>query len=490
VRAGVALGVALCALAPGGARAGVVEPRLAAHLATLAPEDEADVIVRLSGRAGPEAAGPGRPRERARALARSLRGAGAPARALASVRLAALGARRTKELWAIGALAARLRADRIAELAGDPAVESVALDAIVLAPEAPPAASAPAPAGWNLEAAGAPALWALGHTGEGVVVASLDTGVDVGHPDLKDRWRGGPGGWFDPHGEHATPHDASGHGTQTTGLMVGGAASGTAIGMAPGARWIAAKLFDDAGAARASDIHLAFQWLLDPDGDPETADAPDVVSASWGLLEAAEPCVHDFEPDLALLRAAGIAVVFAAGNAGPEPATGVSPANNPGAFSAGAVDGDLDVPPFSSRGPSQCDGGTFPRVVAPGAGVTTADLAPNGLATYATVTGTSYAAAHVAGAIALLAGAFPEATVPEIEDALVRSAEDLGEPGVDGAAGAGLVRAGAAHDLLAASKPWSGRIGPGLGGCSSSASGASLLALVPALAARRRRRRG
>jgi bacillopeptidase F len=370
-------------------------------------------------------------------------------------------------------------------------VASVSLDRAVRAPE--PASAAPAeagaPAGWNLAAAGAPGLWALGQRGEGVVVASVDTGVDPGHPDLAGRWRGGPGGWLDPHGEHATPHDASGHGTQTTAIAVGGAASGTAIGMAPDARWIAVKLFDDAGRARASDVHLALQWLLDPDGDPSTADAPDVVSAAWGLLDAAEACVDEFEPDLAVLRAAGIAVVFPAGNGGPEPASGVSPANNPGALSAGAVDAALEVAAFSSRGPSQCDGGPFPRLVAPGAGVVTADLAPGGLPLYATVTGTSYAAAHVAGALALLAGAFPAATAAELEDALLRSAVDLGDPGVDGAAGAGLVDARAAYDLLAASAAARGPAPSG--GCSSPAGAASLLALAPALAAvgRRRRRR-
>jgi bacillopeptidase F len=153
-------------------------------------------------------------------------------------------------------------------------------------------------------------------------------------------------------------------------------------------------------------------------------------------------------------------------------------------LSAGAVDAALEVTAFSSRGPSQCDGGTLPRLVAPGAGVTTADLAPGGLPLYATVTGTSYAAAHVAGALALLAGAFPAATLPELEDALLRSAADLGEPGVDEAAGAGLVDALAAHGLLAAPAA----AAPPAAGCSSSAAGTSLLALVPALAAAALRR--
>jgi subtilisin family serine protease len=487
VRVGVALAVALGALATGGARAGVVEPRLAAHLATLAPEDEADVIVRLAGRSGPQAAssavaGRWRPRERAGALARSLRRAGTAARAAASVRLASLGARRTRELWAIGAVAARLRADRVAELAADPSVESVDLDAIVLAPEPPAAASASAPPGWNLDAVGAPALWALGHTGEGVVVASLDTGVDVGHPDLGERWRGGPGGWFDPHDpQHAStaPHDPDGHGTYTMGIL-----AGSVTGMAPGARWIAAKLWDEAGEAQASDIHDAFQWLLDPDGDPETADAPRVVNASWGLLQAEEPCILEFAEDLALLRAAGIAVVFAAGNDGEPRIGGVSPGNNPGAFAVGATEPDSTVAGFSARGPSACGGetGTFPRLVAPGADITTTDRSFGlGVPLYtAPLDGTSLAAPHVAGALALLADAFPEATVDELEDALVRSARDLGAAGPDDESGAGLLDAHAAYRFLAA-RGSGGGLTTG-SGCSSAGGSASLLGLAAAIA--------
>ena len=61
----------------------------------------------------------------------------------------------------------------------------------------------------NITAVNAPALWSLGDTGQGIVVASLDSGVDVGHPDLAPRWRGGTNSWFDPYGQH--PDDADGH---------------------------------------------------------------------------------------------------------------------------------------------------------------------------------------------------------------------------------------------------------------------------------------
>jgi bacillopeptidase F len=102
----------------------------------------------------------------------------------------------------------------------------------------------------------------------------MDTGVDYLHPDLADKWRGGANSWYDPNGEHATPYDANGHGTGVMGILVGGTAGGTAIGVAPGAQWIAVKLFDDTGEASESDIHLGLQWFLDPDGNPDTDDVP------------------------------------------------------------------------------------------------------------------------------------------------------------------------------------------------------------------------
>jgi bacillopeptidase F len=492
-----ALALGACAAA-GGARAGILEPGLDG-LAARAPREEVAVIVRLSGGAEPLAPSGATRAARASALARGLRARAAATDPALAAELAALGARGTERLWAIGALATRLPAERLERLARHPAVESVALDRIVRAPEVDRARAAPgpasrsapaasaaaasaAPAEWNVAAVGAPELWALGHTGAGVVVASVDTGVDPDHPDLAGKWRAGPGAWFDPHGEHDTPHDRSGHGTATAGILVGGSSGGSAIGVAPDARLIAVKLYDDAGRASLSDVHRAFEWLLDPDGHPDTDDAPDVVSASWGFVDGDGGCFEEFEEDVRLLRSAGIAVVFPAGNDGPAPGSGVSPADNPSAFAAGAVDEALAVAPFSSRGPSACDGRTFPEVVAPGVDVRTADLSFGGLPMYASATGTSYAAPHVAGTLALLAGAFPRADVEELEEALVRSAVDLGSAGPDDDSGAGVVSARAAYEVLA---------GPGLraGGCATAGGGAGALAAAWGLVAARGLRR-
>jgi subtilisin family serine protease len=337
-----------------------------------------------------------------------------------------------------GAVAVTLSVTLIPEVAALPGVVRVAPDAPITAPVG--TAGAPAAPGWNLAAIRAPAVWALGHHGAGVVVAVMDTGVDVRHPDLGPRWRGGPGGWFDPFLGTTAPYDAIGHGTQAMGILAGGATRGAAVGVAPEAAWIAAKIYDDRGATTVSVVHRAFQWLLDPDGDPSTADAPDVVSVSWGDGVAGQ-CDPTFQRDLDALRAAGILVVLAAGNSGPAPGSSMSPANAPGALSVGAVDAARTAAPFSSRGPSACGGDPFPSLVAPGVDVPTTDVSLAGVPVYTTVSGTSFAAPHVAGAAALLWGALVTPGPEAVAAALRSSAVDLGPPGPDPTYGAGLVDA-------------------------------------------------
>ena len=359
--------------------------------------------------------------------------------------LKAGGATRIIELWSINALAATGSPDVVRDLAALPEVETIKLDATLAAPGPAPAASAPLE--WNLEAVNTPAVWDQGLTGAGSVVAGMDTGVDAQHPDLADRWRGGSNSWFDPNGEHPTPYDRSGHGTGTMSVAVGGDAGGTSIGVAPGAKWIAVKIFNDAGVASLSGIHQGFQWLLDPDGNPATADIPDVVNNSWGFPNLAGQCYLEFQPDLEVLQAAGILVVFAAGNQGS--LGSVSPANNPDGFGVGAVDSTLSVTWTSSIGPSPCDGSVFPEVVAPGVGVRAADLGSG----YLSVSGTSFAAPHAAGAIALLRQAHPDASVGALEQALMASATDIGPAGADNTSGHGLLNLPVALDLLGTLSP-------------------------------------
>jgi bacillopeptidase F len=390
-----ALAWLIAALAAAPLSAGVIEGDLRELLRTAAAGQEIAVLVSFAPDEVPAptaAAHEDRGAGRAR-LVRQLRERADAAQLAARDVLERHASRPAVPLWAINALAVTASPEVVGELAAVPGVTSVRLDAgVPLAATATGAAAAPA---WNLALVHAPEAWTAGPRGAGAVVAVLDTGVDGAHPDLAGRYRGGANSWFDAYGIHATPADRDGHGTRAAGLVLG--AGGT--GVAPHARWIAAKVFDDGGVATLSGIHTAFQWLLDPDGDPDTDDAPDVVSNSWGLPETAGTCVREFEPDIAVLRAAGIAVVFAAGNDGPTNATSVSPANNPGALAVGAVDSQVTIETSSSRGPSAC-GGPFPHLVAPGVDVRTTDLSFGGVIpdSYVNVTGTSFAAPHVAGA--------------------------------------------------------------------------------------------
>ena len=335
--------------------------------------------------------------------------------------------------WVVNGFSVTATSELINELAGNPDVLSITPDDLDIVP----AAELPET---NLSVINAPELWALGYTGQGVVVASMDSGVDATHPDLAARWRAGSNSWYDPYGQHATPADLTGHGTWTMGVMLGGDAGGSSIGVAPGAEWIAVKIFNDRNRSSTTKIHAGFQWLLDPDGDPGTADAPQVVNNSWTYANPG--CYLDFEPDLQALRAAGILPVFAAGNGGPYTNSSYSPANNPSAFAVGATDNNDQIYAYSSRGPSSCGGSTgpFPDLVAPGVNILTSDL----WAGYTNQTGTSLAAPHVAGGLAVLLSAYPDLNASDQENALVNSAADLGIAGPDDVYGYGRL------DLLAA----------------------------------------
>ena len=357
-------------------------------------------------------------------------------------------------LWIVNSIAVTATPAVIKELAARQEVREIRPDLVVLAPQAAATATS-APAETNVALVNAPALWDLGYRGQGMVVANMDTGVDVSHPDLASRWRGGTNSWYDPNGEHpTTPTDVSGHGTWTMGVMVGGDAGGSSVGVAPEAAWIAVKIFNDRGTATSSGIHQGFQWLLDPDGNPATADAPDVVNDSWTMSSSG--CLLDFQPDLASLRAAGILSVFSAGNYGPLSGSSRSPANNPEALAVGATNDADTIYPYSSRGPSPCGQPVYPQLVAPGVGIHTTDL--YGL--YADPTGTSVAAPHVAGTLALLLQAFPGMSADRQAAALENSAVDLGAAGADNTYGHGRLDALAAYQWLGTTPDFTASVSP------------------------------
>ena len=260
---------------------------------------------------------------------------------------------------------------------------------------------------WGVARIRADQVWASLHiSGTGAVVAGMDTGVDWLHPALQANYRGyhphGPANhtfsWYDATGGGALyPVDGHGHGTHTLGTAVGQGG----IGVAPGAQWIAVKVLDNEGYGYDSWIHQGFQWLLAPGGDP--ASAPDGVNCSWGNGNG---FLTTFQADLQALRAAGTLAVFSAGNSGPGEGTVNSPASLPGAFAVGATDSSEQVAYFSSRGPSPW-GEIRPHVVAPGVSILSST--PGGA--YDGLSGTSMAAPHVSGIVALLRSVSPTLSV-------------------------------------------------------------------------------
>lgn len=127
-----------------------------------------------------------------------------------------------RSLWIFNAIVVTATAAVITELAHQPEVSQIVPDATIAAPPRPTAAVPAGPAAPNISHINAPALWNLGYQGQGIVVASMDTGVDNTHPDLAAQWRGGADSWYDPYGQHATPIDLNGHGTWTMGVMSAG----------------------------------------------------------------------------------------------------------------------------------------------------------------------------------------------------------------------------------------------------------------------------
>ncbi len=429
-----------------------IDPALAAPLATAQPNTLIAVIIQNPTRVDLLAlrrAGLG-PRAQAHAnVVQALQAHYAATLAPLEARLRQLGGTRIIPLWASNSIAVTLPASVINQIRTDPAVGVIKPDSIVTLQ--PLTFSQLPPSEWNMAAIKAPQVWNLGYSGQGTVVGVLDSGADPAHQDLAGRWRGGTNSWYDPYGQHLTkPYDASGHGTSVTSLIVGGNAGGTDIGVAPGAQYIAARVFNDSGSGVTSSIHQAMQWMLNPDANTATADYPDVVNASWNIAGAFGVCNTEFEPDIQAFLASDIAMVFAAGNDGPSANTSDSPGNNTGAMAVGAVDQAKTVGSFSSRGPSACDGSIFPAIVAPGVNVKAADLTYGGVFAnnYATVTGTTPATAHLAGAIAVLDGAFPTATVADLEAAITASALPLGTVGSNNNTGAGQLDLLAAYNLL------------------------------------------
>jgi len=336
----------------------------------------------------------------------------------------------------------------IAELDGvSRVVENVRLEYVAPVNDEPAPASLSAGVSSALQTLSIPQLWAQGITGKGRIVASFDTGVEGTHPALANNYHGAnssaQSSFFAPNSTDTLPFDNVGHGSHTMGIMVGNTPTDS-FGVAPGAEWINAAVIDQGSSLNGtlSDILAAFEWALDPDGNPNTtSDMPDVILNSWGLpVGLLGPCDNTFWNAIDNVEQAGIVTIFAAGNEGPTPFTIRSPANRIASplnsFAIGAIDQNtMLVADFSSRGPSTCDSVTIkPEVVAPGVNIYSADKGGG----YRLRSGTSMAAPFIAGMVALMRQYNPDATVAQIKQAIIGSAVDLGPAGNDNSYGHGF----------------------------------------------------
>ncbi|MCP3757464.1 S8 family serine peptidase [Streptomyces sp. TBY4] len=325
------------------------------------------------------------------------------------------GAEQSLVLGSIGGVALAADKEKAADFWAD--VTGAHVD-----PRARSTASAPLKKLWldgkvqaNLERStkqvGATAAWAAGFDGTGTKVAVLDTGTDLEHPDLKGRVAEAKN-----FTDSDTAGDRQGHGTHTISTVGGsGAASaGAKKGVAPGAQLLSGKVLNDSGYGLDSWIIAGMQWAVDSKAD--------VVSMSLGdpsQLSCDDPMAAATE---ALAQSSGTLFVVAAGNAGPGNNTVSSPGCAPSVLTVGAVDRADKTASFSSRGPAGLNHTLKPEISAPGVDISAAAAGGRGVYAYQSMSGTSMATPHVAGAAAIVKQRHPDWTAQQIKAALVGSA--------------------------------------------------------------------
>jgi serine protease AprX len=275
----------------------------------------------------------------------------------------------------------------------------------------------------------APDVWALGFTGQDIVIASADTGVRWTHNALKPHYRGWDGVTADhDYNWHDSIHSGGGvcgadspfpcddlfHGTHTIGTAIGDDGGTNQIGMAPGAKWIGCRNMDQGFGTPARYIEC-MEFFLAPypvDGDPSEGDptlAPDITNNSWGCPPSEGCSANTLQAAVEAQRAAGIMMVVSAGNSGSGCSTVADPPSiYDASYTVGALNTGTDtIAGFSSRGPVTIDGSNRlkPDITAPGTNTRSADNFCDTCYTFAS--GTSMSSPHIAGAVALLWSANP-----------------------------------------------------------------------------------
>ncbi|GAA5443419.1 hypothetical protein Misp06_01595 [Microbulbifer sp. NBRC 101763] len=312
---------------------------------------------------------------------------------------------------AVNAISATARVDQLPAIAAMPEVRAVTRDRQVRAFQA-----------GSLQQVRAPEVWAIRDAqdraveGQGTSIAIIDTGIDYTHEDLGGCFGNGCRvvGGYDFVNDDSDPMDDDSHGTMVAGV---------AAAVAPAAKLYAYKVLNNYGFGSESNIIAAIEAALDPDGNPQTDDAVDVINLSLGGA-GGNNSVLSVAANNAMR--AGVVVVAAAGNDGPFLNSIGSPGSAEEIVTVGAVDGAGNLADFSSRGMfgtslDLSSNSVKPEMLAPGVDITSANLGGG----FQTGSGTSFAAPHVAGAAALLRQLHPELTSAEIKALLVNRASQV-----------------------------------------------------------------
>lgn len=257
---------------------------------------------------------------------------------------------------------------------------------------------------YGIDLLGVPALWRAKFTGKGILVGHLDTGVDASHPALKKAVAAFAE--FDFLGKevpNAKARDSGQHGTHTAGTIAARKVGTTSFGVAPDAKLASAIVIE--GGNVIARILAGMNWAV--------GQGVRILSMSLGL----RGYTPAFLTLTRILRARNVLPVFAVGNEGP--GTSRSPGNYAEALSIGACDSGSMVADFSgSQTFTRPNDPGVPDIVGPGVDVLS--CIPAGK--YAEMSGTSMATPHIAGLAALLMQASPNATIDDIEKAILGSA--------------------------------------------------------------------
>lgn len=324
-----------------------------------------------------------------------------------------------RSYWITNCIAATVTPDEIERIAENPDVTEIVENVILQIP--------PIDAGestweeeldlWNHRVIGLDEIEDTGLSGAGIRVGHLDTGIALDTPELEGKITA----WaeFGPLGEKvdSEPHDSHslGHGTHSASII-----AGETVGIAPGVSLLSALVLPD-GTGTLEQILAGMQWVLDPDGDPQTDDGAQIVNMSWGMSEKSTILREAIDNMIAL----GVLPVAAIGNS---IISTSCPGNIPGVVGVGAVGEDDLFAPYSSGGTVCWEDFCVlkPDLSAPGNLIWGAQ--PGG--GYRLITGTSAAAPHVTGSAALLLE-YSDLDIAHLKNYLFHTSTDLGFPGHD-----------------------------------------------------------